>query len=57
MNIKNQMEALMSSELKEIEAGACSQGTCVCENGGAGETVVVIRDKTDNTSNPGYRWT
>lgn len=42
MNIKNQMETLMSSELKEVEAGTCSQGTCVCENGGAGETVIVL---------------
>lgn len=41
MNIKNQMETLMSSELKEVEAGTCSQGTCVCENGGAGETVII----------------
>lgn len=41
MEKKSQMEILLSSELMEVEAGACMQGTCICENGGAGETIVI----------------
>lgn len=52
MNIKNQMETLMSSELKEVEAGTCNQGTCVCENGGAGEIIIV---DPNLPSNPIYQ--
>lgn len=47
------MEALLTSELTEIKAGAGSQGTCVCENGGAGETIIIIEDPT-HPSDPIY---
>lgn len=52
MNAKKEMEALIASELKEIEGGSASEGTCVCENGGAGETIIVI---IDEPTHPGRR--
>lgn len=42
---KKLMEQMLSSEMKEIKGGAT--GTCICENGGAGETVIVIKEPTE----------
>lgn len=37
---KNEIESLLLSEMEEVNGGSGSR-TCVCENGGAGETVIV----------------
>ena len=37
----NEIESLLLAEMEEVIGG--SMGTCVCENGGAGETVVIIQ--------------
>lgn len=42
----NEIESLLLAEMEEVTGG--SMGTCVCENGGAGETVVIIRDDSSN---------
>ena len=39
------MEQMLSSEMKEIKGGAT--GTCICEKGGAGETVIIVEDPTE----------
>lgn len=44
---KKLMEQMLSSEMKEIKGGAT--GTCICENGGAGETVIIIKEPTGPT--------
>lgn len=55
MNTTKEIEALMASELNEIEAGsAANQGICACETG-AGEVVIVIEDPTD-PSLPRREW-
>ncbi|MBQ8245603.1 MAG: hypothetical protein IJZ42_00525 [Lachnospiraceae bacterium] len=36
---KKVVENLLTSELENVNGG--SAGTCICENGGAGETVII----------------
>ena len=38
---KKVVENLLTSELENVNGGAA--GTCVCENGGAGETVYIVQ--------------
>lgn len=45
------IESLLSSELEEVKGG--STGTCVCEHGGAGETVIVVQPPPPVPSTPG----
>lgn len=37
---KNEIEDLLLSEMEEVNGGSGSR-TCVCDNGGAGETIIV----------------
>lgn len=37
---KSEIETLLLSEMEEVNGGSGSR-TCVCEKGGAGETVIV----------------
>ena len=37
---KNEIEDLLLSELEEVNGGSGSS-TCVCDHGGAGETIIV----------------
>ena len=46
---KNDIENLLLSEMEEVEGGS-SSGTCICERGGAGETVITL---PTNPVNPG----
>lgn len=38
---KKVVENLLTSELENVNGGAA--GTCVCEKGGAGETVIIVQ--------------
>lgn len=41
--MKNQeLEQLLATEMENVQGGAQNQDTCVCENGGAGATVIVV---------------
>lgn len=42
----NEIESLLLAEMEEVTGR--SMGTCVCEKGGAGETVVIIKDGSSN---------
>ncbi|MGL5014140.1 MAG: hypothetical protein ACRC6V_07620 [Bacteroidales bacterium] len=42
------MEQLLSTEMENVQGGAQNQDTCVCENGGAGATVIIVdKDQQD----------
>ena len=38
---KNEVEDLLLSEIEEVKGGS-SSSTCICERGGAGETVITL---------------
>lgn len=47
------MEEMLSSEMKEVQGGVNAQsGTCICENGGAGETVIIELPGQPEPSHP-----
>lgn len=47
--MKNQeLEQLLTAEMENIQGGALSQDTCICENGGAASIVVVDPEITDH---------
>lgn len=38
---KNDIENLLLSEMEEVKGGS-SSSTCICDHGGAGETVITL---------------
>lgn len=46
------LETLLNSEMEEVLGGQASQGSCVCENGGAGS--VVIQLPTQGSTDEGF---
>lgn len=47
------MEEMLSSEMKEVQGGVNAQsGTCVCENGGAAETVIIELPEEPEPAHP-----
>ncbi|ATS03257.1 hypothetical protein [Porphyromonas gingivalis] len=50
---KKMMEEMLSSEMKEVQGGVNAQsGTCVCENGGAAETVIIELPEEPEPAHP-----
>ena len=47
-----ELERLLDSEIEKIEGGTGAQGTCLCENGGAGETVIVYTPNVPEPNGP-----
>ena len=45
---KNEIEDLLLSEMEEVNGGSGSS-TCVCDNGGAGETIIVSPSVPDES--------
>ncbi|MBQ7967608.1 MAG: hypothetical protein IJ290_06820 [Bacteroidaceae bacterium] len=38
---KMMLENLLDSEMENIKGGTETTGTCICENGGAGQVVII----------------
>lgn len=38
------LEQLLNSELEEVKGGQTDENVCICENGGAGATVIVVEE-------------
>lgn len=39
-----ELEQLLNSELEEVKGGQADEVVCICENGGAGATVIVVEE-------------
>lgn len=38
------LEQMLNSELEEVKGGQSEEAVCICENGGAGATVIVVEE-------------
>ncbi len=45
----NEIEALLLSEMKEVTGGSATK-SCICDNGGAGETVIVQQPQSSSSN-------
>lgn len=42
MKKNSKLEQMLNSELEEVKGGQAEEDVCICENGGAGATVIIV---------------